>query len=157
MMVHLVRRRIPCVRCHQDSLVVALQWMVCCADGDHCCPSGYKCDLSVKQCLKYEEQTVVAKEMLHVAPTEAELGAEAVHEVKKGPDRAYGSTHSRAGLSTFEALGKSNLSGPHTNHHIVASQHAHTVLYCVCKQAWSLNYSYCVHTAVSAAYSILSL
>ena len=63
----------------------------------------------------------------------------------------------RAGLSTFEALGKSNLSGPHTNHHIVASQHAHTVLYCVCKQAWSLNYSYCVHTAVSAAYSILSL
>ena len=57
---------------------------VCCADGDHCCPSGYKCDLSVKQCLKYEEQIVAAKEMLYVAPTEAELGAE---EVMKGRER----------------------------------------------------------------------
>ena len=46
---------------------------VCCADGDHCCPRGFKCDLSAKQCLKYEDPTVVTtKEMLRIAPLEAE-------------------------------------------------------------------------------------
>ena len=28
MMVHFAKRKIPCARCHLDSLVVALQWMV---------------------------------------------------------------------------------------------------------------------------------
>ena len=64
----------------------------------------------------------------------------------------YNTITSRAGLSTFEALGKSNLSGPH-NHHIVASQHAHTVLYCVCKQHGHLTIpTVCMHTAVILYY-----
>lgn len=55
---------------------------VCCADGDHCCPTGYKCDLSAKQCLRYEDQSMIAEDVLYVAPLETE----ASHKVIKGPE-----------------------------------------------------------------------
>ena len=41
---------------------------VCCADGDHCCPSSFKCDLSAKQCIQYEDSAMVSEDMLDVEP-----------------------------------------------------------------------------------------
>ena len=43
---------------------------ICCADGDHCCPSGFTCDLSTKQCLQYGDPAlyVLTEQMLDVAP-----------------------------------------------------------------------------------------
>ena len=46
---------------------------VCCTDGDHCCPSGFKCNLSTKQCLQYGDPAlyVLTEQMLDVVPIEA--------------------------------------------------------------------------------------
>ena len=46
---------------------------VCCADGDHCCPNGFTCDLSTKHCLQYGDPAlyVLTEQMLDVAPVEA--------------------------------------------------------------------------------------
>ena len=50
---------------------------VCCADGDHCCPRRFKCDLSAKKCLQHEADP---EDLLRVVP----IGVKTVREVIKG-------------------------------------------------------------------------
>lgn len=48
---------------------------VCCADGDHCCPNEFKCDLSAKQCLRDGAGTF---EMIKITPIGAKVTLPAV-------------------------------------------------------------------------------
>ncbi|CAI2733173.1 unnamed protein product [Schistosoma spindalis] len=34
---------------------------VCCSDGEHCCPEGYECDLSVGECIKHSKSSNESK------------------------------------------------------------------------------------------------
>ena len=57
---------------------------VCCVNTDHCCPSGFKCDLSANRCVKYEDTAVyqLTEDVLNVTPIEA--GEMAACQVTKG-------------------------------------------------------------------------
>lgn len=48
-------------------IVFCLQ-AVCCSDHEHCCPSGFTCDVPEQKCLKNDGQSIEWAKKLEVVP-----------------------------------------------------------------------------------------
>lgn len=49
---------------YQYNLFYSIPQAVCCSDGEHCCPEGYVCDLSVGECINHSKPSNELKKFL---------------------------------------------------------------------------------------------